>query len=105
MSTKLLDRIVDLAHYRQIQNVADLRNQVTWGFLDSLAPRIIDLVQKFCPPPVVTLFTREPLQRAPQSAASASVPAVVKGQRKCKECGVTGHYRECILILELSLYV
>lgn len=63
MSTALLDRIVSLAHYHKIISLETLRKQVSWVFLDSHGPKILGLIQQFCPPLMTSsLFTTAPLQ-------------------------------------------
>jgi hypothetical protein len=98
MSNTLVDRIVDLAHYQVLKTTADLRDQVTWAFLDTHGTKVVNLVHQFCPPRIIPLFTTAPLQRMLNTATSASgsVPVTtnMKGKRKCKSCGVEGHYRE-----------
>ena len=65
MSDTILDQIVDLAHYQLIKTVAALHKQITWGYLDTCASRILELVTQHCPPPVVSSpFTTAPLQVA-----------------------------------------
>ena len=98
MSTTLLDRIVDLAHDQALKSAGDLNEQITWAFLDTHGTKIIDLIHQFCPPRVIPLFTSEPLRQAPNAVASTSTSTSAatnaKGKRKCKGCGVEGHYRE-----------
>jgi len=62
MSTKLLDRIVDLAHNQKITNITTLREQVTWGYLDTHSTVILQLVKQFCPPTDPSPFTIALLQ-------------------------------------------
>src|SRR6266481_6622145 len=65
MLDAILDRIIDLAHYQLIKTVATLREQITWGYLDTCAGRIQELITQHCPPPVASSpFTTAPLQCA-----------------------------------------
>lgn len=113
MSTKLVDRIVDLAHDQYLTSVEKLRDQVVWCFLDTHGSCIIDLVRQFCPPPpppTSSPFTTVPLQSARAtmnaSTSGAGASTAPKKKRKCGECGVEGHYSKfriltSVLILTL----
>jgi len=92
MSTKLLDRIVDLAHNT---NITTLREQVTWGYLDTHGTVILQLVKQFCPPTDPSPFTIAPLQSQAQAAAGSSSnkpSADAPKKRNCRICGIPGHY-------------
>jgi hypothetical protein len=107
MSDTILDRIVDLAHYQLIKTVASLHEQITWGYLDTCAGRILELVTQHCPPPVASSpFTTAPLQRASNLLNSANTPAGAStraaAKRKCMLCGVPGHYRKLRYMIELT---
>jgi hypothetical protein len=106
MSDMILDRIVDLAHYQLIKTVATLHDQIAWGYLDTCAGRILELVTQHCPPPEAPVasspFTTAPLQRLSNSSNSANTPqAAGAAKRKCVLCGVPGHY--CKLSYMISL--
>jgi hypothetical protein len=108
MSTKLLNRIVDLAHNQKITNIATLHEQVTWGYLDTHGTVILRLINQFCPPPInpsplnplslnMSPFTTAPLQSHAQPTASSSSENLssdvrVPKKRNCKNCGIPGHY-------------
>jgi hypothetical protein len=63
MSDRILDRIVDLAHYQLIKTIASLHEQITWRYLNTCTSRILELITQHCPPPVASsLFTTAPLQ-------------------------------------------
>jgi hypothetical protein len=103
MSTKLVDRIVDLAHNQHLTTIEKLRDQISWCFLDTYGSRIMDLVRQFCPPPppASSPLTTVPLQsvRATLSTSTSGTRAstVPKKKRKCGECGVEGHYSKFII--------
>jgi hypothetical protein len=96
MSTPLLNRIVNLAHYQLIKTTTHLHDQIIWGYLDTHATRILDLIQLHCPPSTMALpFTTAPLQRLLMNATtSLSNTTIVNPpkKRKCGLCGVEGHY-------------
>jgi hypothetical protein len=101
MSDTILDRIVDLAHYQLIKTVATLHEQITWGYLDTCAGRILELVTQHCPPPIMSSpFTTAPLQRSSNSSNSANTHTPTgasthtAAKRKCMLCGVPGHYHK-----------
>ena len=95
MSAKLLDR-VDLAHHQKITNITTLREQVTWGYLDTHGAVILQLVNRFCPPPTnPSPFTTAPLQSRAQATAGSSsnkLLADAPKKRNCRNCGIPGHY-------------
>jgi hypothetical protein len=97
MSTILLDRIVNLAHYQLIRTTTHLHDQIVWGYLDTYAARILGLIQLHCPPSTLALpFTTTPLQCSQTNitASSSNDTTVVNPpkKRKCGLCGVEGHY-------------
>jgi hypothetical protein len=107
MSDAILDRIVDLAHYQVIKTVAALRDQITWGYLDTCAAKILELVIQHCPPPVASSpFTTAPLQRSSNVSNSGNTPASASthtaAKRKCMLCGVPGHYCKLTYMIELA---
>jgi hypothetical protein len=104
MSNKLLDRIVDLAHDQALKTTQHLREQITWGFLDTHTVQVLELVHKFCPSAKpAALFTNAPLQRTAHVDASANIASLDHvnvpdifakdlKKRKCRKCQVPGHY-------------
>ena len=97
MSTILLERIVNLAHYQLIKTTDHLHEQIVWGYLDTYATRILGLIQLYCPPSTVASpFTTAPLQRSlTNTTAGGSSNATTVNppkKRKCGLCGVEGHY-------------
>ncbi len=48
--TKLLTRMVNLAHYGKLQTMEDLRKQTPWFFIDDIGVEILAKIQEFCPP-------------------------------------------------------
>ena len=63
MSNKLLDHIVNLVHDQALKTTQHLHKQITWGFLDTHAIQVLELVHKFCPSAKpAALFTNAPLQ-------------------------------------------
>lgn len=102
MSTKLLDRIVDLAHYGKLSTLPNYHAQVTWGFNDVYGPHIFALVQQFHPAPSSTPFTTEPLQTSGQTSNQPpTASTTTKTQRKCKLCAAPGHYGMSVCILPI----
>ena len=109
MSDTILDRIVDLAHYQLIKTAAALHKQITWGYLDTCASRILELINQHCPPPVASsLFTTAPLQRPSYTSNSANTPTGASthtaAKRKRMLCGVPGHYRKLCYMIELTYH-
>jgi hypothetical protein len=108
--TKLLDRIVDLAHHHKILNFNSLHDQISWAFLDSHGSKIVDLVHKFFPPPLASLspFTTAPLQplartnNSDQSASGSHPPKTATRPIKCGVCGRDGHNRELYYMIIIS---
>ena len=100
LSTKLLDRIVDLAHHHKILHLNSLRDQISWAFMDSHGSMIVDLVHKFFPPPSSSLFTTVPLQPrantslADQTMSGSHPPKASTRPIKCGACGGDGHNRK-----------
>ena len=96
MSTILLNRIVNLAHYQLIKTTAHLHDQIVWGYLDTYATRILALIQLHCPPSTIASpFTTAPLQRSLTNTTASSSTATTLNplkKRKCGLCGVEGHY-------------
>jgi hypothetical protein len=97
MSTILLDRIVNLAHYQLIKTTTHLHDQIIWGYLDTYATRILGLIQLHCPPSTTASpFTTAPLQHSLTNATASSSNATTivnpPKKRKCGLCGVEGHY-------------
>ena len=100
LSKSFLDHIVALAHDRKISTLEALRDQITWGFVDSYGAQIIELVKEHYPPLLSSPFTTAPLQ--PHTAAAASSAASASGsptsgsharaKGRCGICGATdGH--------------
>ena len=84
MTDDILERILDLAHFGQIDNLATLQNQVTWRYWDRWGPPVLDIVKTHFP--FVADALRGPLQPAenipgpstgnlPPSTASGSMAA------------------------------
>ncbi|KAK0227589.1 P-loop containing nucleoside triphosphate hydrolase protein [Armillaria fumosa] len=49
MPTVLLDRVVDLAHYGQLETMVDIRKQLDWAYAEKCGPSILVLIEKSCP--------------------------------------------------------
>jgi hypothetical protein len=97
MSTILLDRIVNLAHYQLIKTTTHLHDQIVWGYLDTYATCILGLIQLHCPPSTMASpFTTAPLQHSLMNttASSSNATTIVNPpkKRKCDLCRVEGHY-------------
>ena len=106
MSTILLNRIVDLAHYQLIKTAAHLHDQIVWGYLDTYLTCILGLIQLHCPlPTMASPFTTAPLQRSlPNTTASSSNTTTAINppkERKCRLYGVEGHYSKLTNISSL----
>ncbi|PBL00003.1 hypothetical protein ARMGADRAFT_1074825 [Armillaria gallica] len=78
--TPLLERIVDLVHYGRLATVEDINKQLEWAYAKECGPRILDLIEEFCPvagkasctakpPPSTSPFISTPLRR-PLSASN-----------------------------------
>jgi hypothetical protein len=103
----LLDRIVALAHDHKISTLNSLRKQISWGFINSHGPQIVELVNKHCPPVLTSPFTMAPLQPHSTATASSSVANSLAGSHlrakgKCGACGATdGHNSEPFIVYNL----
>lgn len=113
MSTDLLDRIVDLAHYHKINTLDDLRQQISWTFTDSHGPKILRLITQHLPSIQSSPFVSTPLQWRTRDAltsapASPSPVMPAKRQIKCGACSAVGHNRElqfiCYNLLTTTAY-
>lgn len=115
MSNKILDRIIDLAHYSKIISTTALFEQTHWCYADLYGPEILKIIKTCiplpCPPspkpvasvsvPVLgssSIVNQHSLAPNPQSieaAGSVDVPSV-KRPRKCSACGNFGHIGKCL---------
>ncbi|KAH9040293.1 hypothetical protein EDB83DRAFT_2174703, partial [Lactarius deliciosus] len=106
MTDKVLERIVDLAHHEQIDDLATLQSQVNWRNCDRWGPDILIIVKAHAPP--IATPSRKTLRPAENllgpstghrpSPAPGSVGAVASGskpcaksQYRCGSCGSTTH--------------
>lgn len=97
MSTKLLDRIVDLAHHHHIPTLDALREQITWAFLDSHGSKILQLAHQFCPLPLSSPFTTTPLASCTSGSGNVNISVTTSKptkQNKCGHCSGLGHNSE-----------
>ncbi|KIK96247.1 hypothetical protein PAXRUDRAFT_138923 [Paxillus rubicundulus Ve08.2h10] len=113
MPNSILERIVDCAHHRKINNAQDLKCETGWSDAEQYGTKIIALLQRHAPPlstPFITtplrpltcsIVNASPSQLGPPSATiptgasapsnSPSVAVVSKRQIKCGACGGVGH--------------
>jgi hypothetical protein len=115
MSNKILDRIIDLAHYSKIITTTMLFEQTHWCYADLYGPEILKII-KTCiplprppsPKPVVlvsvsvlgssSLVNQHSLAPNPQpieAAGSVDGPSA-KQPRKCSACGNHDHIGKCL---------
>jgi hypothetical protein len=110
LSKTLLNRIVALAHDRKILTLDSLRDQISWGFIDSHGPQIIELVNKHCPSISSSPFTTTPLQPRISTTANSSVTVPsTSGSRlrtkgRCGVCGATDGHNSKAFIINLLHY-
>ncbi|KAH9068263.1 hypothetical protein EDB83DRAFT_2222775 [Lactarius deliciosus] len=112
MMDEVLERIVDLAHYEQINDLATLQSQVSWRNCDHWGPEILIIVKAHAPP--VAAPTRETLHPAENlpgpstghwpSTAPGSVRTTPSGSKpraksryRCGSCGSTTHIGKPLL--------
>ena len=110
LSKTLLDRIVVLAHDHKISTLDSLREQISWGFIDSHGPQIVELVNKHCPLVLSSPFTTAPLQPRSTAMANSSVAnSPASGSRprakgRCGACGaMDGHNSERFIFYNMIL--
>ena len=108
LSKTLLDRIVALAHDHKISTLDSLREQISWGFIDSHGPQIVELVNKHCLLVLISPFTMAPLQPSSTATANSSVAnssasgSRLRAKGKCGACGATdGHNSEPFIVYNL----
>lgn len=105
MTDDVLDRIVDLAHFDQIDSLTAIQGQVNWRYCDRWGPDILDIVNSYArpaamSPPRETLGAAENLpgpstgHRATATntgASSSKSKPRTRGQYRCGACGGIGH--------------
>ncbi|KAH9032209.1 hypothetical protein EDB84DRAFT_1270764, partial [Lactarius hengduanensis] len=106
MTDEVLERIVDLAHYEQIDDLATLQSQVSWRNCDRWGPDILVIVKAHAPPVATpSRATLRPAENLPgpstghqPSPTPGSVGAVASGSKpraksryRCGSCGSTTH--------------
>ncbi|KAJ7589755.1 hypothetical protein C8J56DRAFT_1163596, partial [Mycena floridula] len=84
MPTELLERIVDLAHYKKITTVTELQNQTDWGFSISHGSQVVALIHQFHSLPSESPTTALPLQQVLVTPGNGTEP-------RCHGCGKLGH--------------
>ncbi|KAI9437122.1 P-loop containing nucleoside triphosphate hydrolase protein [Lactarius psammicola] len=112
MTDEVLECIVDLAHFGQVDDLETLQSQVSWRYCDRWGPQIFDIIKTHAPP--VATSSRESLQPAENlpgpstglqpSAPSGGVGAMPSGSKprtrsryRCGSCGSTTHIGKLFL--------
>ncbi|KAG2029679.1 hypothetical protein BDR03DRAFT_1018079 [Suillus americanus] len=105
MSNKILNRIVDLAHYHKILSTASLFEQTSWCYSSEYGQSILDIILTCIPLPIVqppappTVIISLPLglssstNQQPSTSTSATnvIMFASKRSRKCHACGSADH--------------
>ncbi|KAH9013929.1 hypothetical protein EDB85DRAFT_2031410 [Lactarius pseudohatsudake] len=106
MTDEVLERTMDLAHYKQINDLATLQSQVSWRNCDCWGPDILIIVKAHAPPVAApTRETLRPTENLPGpstghqlSTAPGSVGTTPSGSKprakswyRCGSCGSTTH--------------
>jgi hypothetical protein len=114
MTDDILDRILDLAHFGQIDDLVTLQSQVSWHYCDRWGLQILDIVkthfpfvpapsrESLCPtenlpgpstgngPPSATGSARAAASGTKSHKKSSTKPRA-RGQYQCRSCGSTTH--------------
>ncbi|KIJ35148.1 hypothetical protein M422DRAFT_181151 [Sphaerobolus stellatus SS14] len=98
---EILERIVDLAHYKVLNNVSDVLDQTRWVDYDELAGKMFAIVLKWNPPRQA-LFTSMPrVARDGEGEGGMGIVPTIMEKRgyvrktvKCSACGGAGHNSE-----------
>jgi len=113
MSNKILDRIIDLAHYAKLTTPASILEQTGWCYSLDYGSQIIELIQAYFPPPPEVLppppAVLSPSTTINQTNSGISTVATLPGNaeslpaaeganrnskraaRKCRACGSNLH--------------
>jgi hypothetical protein len=84
MSTDVLRRIVDAAHYSKIKTNADLLKETNWDGSPAEVAEVLKLILCSCPAQPETLLTA----LTPTQPQDRDGP---KAQRQCSKCSQYGH--------------
>jgi hypothetical protein len=115
MLNKILDRIIDFAHYLKIITTTTLFEQTHWCYADLYGPEILEIIKMCiplpCPPspkpvasvsvsvlgssPLVNQHSLAPNPQPIKAAGSVDGPSA-KRPRKCSACGNYGHIGKCL---------
>ncbi|KAG2114391.1 hypothetical protein DEU56DRAFT_933873 [Suillus clintonianus] len=105
MSNKILNRIVDLAHYHKILSTTSLFEQTSWCYSSEYGQSVLDIILTCIPLPIVqppappAVIIPPPLgvssstnqQPSASTSATNGVMLPLKHSRKCRACGSTDH--------------
>ncbi|KAI9434782.1 P-loop containing nucleoside triphosphate hydrolase protein [Lactarius indigo] len=103
MTDDVLERLVELAHFEQVSDLASIHAQVSWRYTDRWGAEILDIIEKHIPP-VNAGLSRPALQPAgnlpgpstvqrlsvAQSTPSSNDPKLPR-TRRCSACGSNTH--------------
>jgi hypothetical protein len=79
MTDDILERLVELAHFTQLPNLASLKAQVNWRYSDLWGVQILELVKKHAPAPATdTIDQLVPAPHRPtlQSTGTENIPGL-----------------------------
>ncbi|KAG1894466.1 P-loop containing nucleoside triphosphate hydrolase protein [Suillus fuscotomentosus] len=105
MSNKILNCIVDLAHYHKILSTTSLFEQTSWCYSSEYGQSVLDIILTCIPLPIVqppappAVIIPPPLglssstnqQPTASTSATKGVMLPSKRSRKCRACGSTDH--------------
>lgn len=116
MTDESLERLVDLAHYGQIDDLTALQNQVNWHYCDRWGSRVLDVIKTHGPPQAVSTPSRGSLRpsenlpgpsrhRSSNTTLSSAGPTASNGTKaraarkpyRCGSCGSTTHIGKSFL--------
>ncbi|KAI9429071.1 hypothetical protein H4582DRAFT_1771638, partial [Lactarius indigo] len=103
MTDDVLERLVELAHFEQVSDLASIHAQVSWRYTDRWGAEILDIIEKHIPPvnaglsrpalqPAGNLPRPSTVQRSSvaQSTPSSNDPKLPHA-RRCSACGSNTH--------------
>ncbi|KAK7055892.1 hypothetical protein R3P38DRAFT_2498548 [Favolaschia claudopus] len=87
MSSEVLDRIADCAHFYKIQSTADLARETDWHRIAEDGTKVLAVIMQHRPPPGPAPSVPAPLHSSNTNLPLVSTPK----NRKCGKCGQSGH--------------
>ena len=107
MTDDVLDRLVGLAHFGKVSDLASIHTQVSWRHIDIWGADILNIIKKYFPDvePIVEPDSPRPVLQAsenlpgPSSRPSNTLSTAPSGsrvskstrKRRCSACGSEGH--------------